>query len=147
MFTKHFIRLNENNEIIKAFSTAFEQPIEGDVLLDENMYRHTTEYMPILAKLIDQETGQYLLKYIDNQIITKTHDELYTPEVITQIENEKTKGQLQSSDSKMIRKIDEIYSVLITKGIINKDDFIDKVTGINYFNDDIEEREVLREKL
>lgn len=29
---KHYIRLNENQEIIKAFSDAFEQPLETDIL-------------------------------------------------------------------------------------------------------------------
>jgi len=36
----HYIRINEQNEIIHAFSNAFEQPLETDILLCETEERH-----------------------------------------------------------------------------------------------------------
>ena len=58
-----------------------------------------------------------------------------------QLDSENALKQLPETDSKMIRKIDELYNVLITKGILSKEDFSE------YFGNDIKEREVLREKL
>ena len=37
---KHYIRINENNEIIKVFSDAFEQPEENDICINDNTERH-----------------------------------------------------------------------------------------------------------
>ena len=37
---KHYIRLNNKNHIIKGFSTAFEQPIGNDILIEETKERH-----------------------------------------------------------------------------------------------------------
>jgi len=38
-FYKHYIRLNENNQVIKAFSEAFEQPEAADILLTDKGIR------------------------------------------------------------------------------------------------------------
>jgi hypothetical protein len=35
MYNKHFIRLDENNNIIRGFSDAFEQALEGDICINE----------------------------------------------------------------------------------------------------------------
>lgn len=37
---KHYIRLNENDEIIKGFTTDFEEPLETDICINENGGRH-----------------------------------------------------------------------------------------------------------
>jgi hypothetical protein len=37
---KHYIRINENSEVIGAFSSAFQNPQEGDILLVETEERH-----------------------------------------------------------------------------------------------------------
>jgi hypothetical protein len=37
---KHYIRTNESNVIIKRFSSAFEDPEEGDICVNENGGRH-----------------------------------------------------------------------------------------------------------
>lgn len=57
------------------------------------------------------------------------------------IEIENLKRQLQETDNKMIRKIDELYTVLISKGVLNKKDFS------TYYRDAVEEREILRSGL
>jgi len=118
MNTKHYVRLNEKNEIIKAFSTAFEQPIEGDILIAENGYRHTTEYEPLLQNLIDFETGQYKLKYVNNTIIVKTHDELWTVEVIQNKEIESVKQQLSNLDKYLPRPVEQQYDIQIAANVL-----------------------------
>lgn len=40
MEVQHYIRIDENNNIIHGFSTAFEQPIKGDILLRNTEFRH-----------------------------------------------------------------------------------------------------------
>lgn len=37
---KNYIRVNENGHIIKSFSTAFEEPLETDILYDDRGQRH-----------------------------------------------------------------------------------------------------------
>lgn len=37
---RHYIRTNANGEIIAAFSSAFQEPLEGDILLGETDERH-----------------------------------------------------------------------------------------------------------
>ena len=39
-YNKHYIRLDENNNIIKGFSDAFEQPEPTDILINEHGGRH-----------------------------------------------------------------------------------------------------------
>ena len=59
---KHYLRLNENNEIIHAFSSVFEQPLEGDIL-----YRESTEgHFNMNLRSIE---GDWLYKYIDGEIV------------------------------------------------------------------------------
>lgn len=37
---KHYIRVDENGLIIKSFTTAFEQPLDGDICVNEDGGRH-----------------------------------------------------------------------------------------------------------
>jgi len=68
----HYIRINKNNEIIHAFSNAFEQPEKEDILLYETEQRHCQ-----LQVMSEKYIGKYKYKYINNEIIEKTEDELY----------------------------------------------------------------------
>jgi len=68
----HYIRLNSQNEIIHAFSNAFDQPEETDILLYETKERHCQ-----LQVMSEKYIGKYKYKYINNEIIEKTEDELY----------------------------------------------------------------------
>jgi len=61
---KHYIRLNENDLIIKSFSTAFEQPQEGDILICESNERHFN-----MDLYDDNMIPKY--QYIDNQIVLR----------------------------------------------------------------------------
>jgi len=61
---KHYIRINTDSLIIKSFSTAFEQPQEGDILICESNGRH---YNLDLFNI----NGIPKYEYIDNQIILR----------------------------------------------------------------------------
>ena len=65
---KHIIRL-EDIFIIKAFSTDFEQPIEGDIIVEEDGGRHFN------LDLID-ERGLPTKKYVDGEILDATEADL-----------------------------------------------------------------------
>jgi len=69
---KHYIRLNSQNEIIHAFSNAFEQPSETDILLMETEERHCQ-----FQVMSDKYIGKYKYKYINGEIIEKSEEELY----------------------------------------------------------------------
>lgn len=96
---KHYIRLNEKKHIIKAFSTAFEQPEENDILVKENAGRH---YNPI----IHRTDGLYKFKYIDGEWVVNTDSDLteelasliqpdYDAELIDNITNANTFEELK----------------------------------------------------
>ena len=74
---EHYIRLDNNNRIIKGFSTDFEQPIDGDICVNEDGGRHFN------LELLD-ERGLPKLKYIDNEIQKTTEEDL--KEKIAEIE-------------------------------------------------------------
>lgn len=67
----HYIRIDENNNIIKSFSTAFELPTDGDILIAED-----TEERHYNLNLLSPD-GFYLLKYENDEIIEKTEAEIY----------------------------------------------------------------------
>ncbi len=71
-----YIKLNEQQEIIQAFSTDFTQPSETDILYSSAEVRHVGEHFPELINLIDMETRSYKLKWINNAIYIKTQEEL-----------------------------------------------------------------------
>ena len=108
---KHYIRINENNEIIKAFSDAFEQPEENDICINDNAERHCS--LQIMENNFIYG-AKYKYKYIDNEIIEKTFDEMYPKEYRDAAErnmrNEVRKNELKDIDIKSIRSLREWLS-------------------------------------
>ena len=116
---KHYIRLNENKDIIKIFSSAFEVPEENDVIVYEGQDRHFNQ---IDGKSIINEDNLFIFKYIDNAIIEKTHDEIYTVEYNNTKEREQILNELLALDSKITREEENIYNMMITTGMIADND-------------------------
>ena len=71
---KHYIRL-DGDKIIKGFSTAFEQPQEGDVLIAENAGRHFELGGQINPPLTNDE-GIALYKWDGTAVIERTQEEI-----------------------------------------------------------------------
>jgi len=95
---KHYIRINnKTQEIIHAFSNAFEQPEKEDILLYETEQRHCQ-----LQVMSEKYIGKYKYKYINGKIIEKSEDELY------QIEERKA-DKIKEIKAEAERKILEKY--------------------------------------
>ena len=72
--SKHFIRLDTNNNIIKGFSTDFEQPIETDICINEDGERHFELNGEINPPLIDMQ-GRFNYKFSDGKVVKLTEEE------------------------------------------------------------------------
>jgi len=66
---QHYIRINETGTIVHGFSSAFEQPQEGDICINEDAPRHFSQ------TLIDNR-GIYLFKYVNGQGMSRTSQEI-----------------------------------------------------------------------
>lgn len=66
---KHYIRINENYEIIHAFSSAFEDPLTNDILIKTTEERHFN--LPLLYNDVI-----YKWKYIDGVFVEKKQEDL-----------------------------------------------------------------------
>lgn len=73
--TKHYIRVDANNRIIKGFSTAFEQPLETDICINEDGGRHF-EMLGIVNPPLMNMQGIYLYKYENGEAIERTAEEM-----------------------------------------------------------------------
>lgn len=65
---KHYIRV-ENGIIIHGFSSAFEQPITGDIQLLGEFGRH-------FQQVLLTDRGQYKYKLVNSQMVERTQSEL-----------------------------------------------------------------------
>ncbi len=96
---KHYIRLNSQNEIIHAFSDAFNIPEEADILLEETEERHCQ-----LQIMSEKYIGKYKYKYIDGKIIEKSEEELFSIE-------ERKADKIKEIKAEAERKILEKYPI------------------------------------
>ena len=69
-FYKHYIRLNAENHVIKAFSEAFEAPEKDDILLTDQGIRQCNIDLHHMAY-----QGAYKYKYINNTLTETTTEE------------------------------------------------------------------------
>lgn len=70
----HYIRL-DGNKIIKGFSTAFEEPVEGDILIAEDAQRHFELSGQTNPPLTDDD-GIPLYKHEKGKVISRTKTEI-----------------------------------------------------------------------
>jgi hypothetical protein len=66
-FYRHYIRLDGENNLIFGFSDAFEEAVEGDVLITEKGGRHF-ELDGVINPSLFTNDGRLLYRYIDNKI-------------------------------------------------------------------------------
>jgi len=102
---KHIIRL-DGMFIIKTFSTDFEQPIEGDICVEENGGRHFN------LDLRD-ERGLPTKKYVDGKILDATEADL----AVKTAEYEASLPAPDISDADMIKIL--VGKVAILEGLTN----------------------------
>lgn len=82
---KYYIRVNENNRIIKTFSSAFENVQESDIVIGEGLGSQFRACKEVLSEELEgvadvenglnivDKNGLYCLKY-ENGVITKVSD-------------------------------------------------------------------------
>ena len=83
---KYYLRLNDDNHIIKVFSDAFEKPLETDILYKESSERIFTMNLTSNIEL----KPQYKYQYENNEIVERTHQDLSTNLTKESIEYEKS---------------------------------------------------------
>lgn len=69
---KHYVRVDDNNLIIKAFCNAFEQPQAGDILYRETDERH---FNPMLFTA----WGEPKYRYVSGEMVERLAEELVPP--------------------------------------------------------------------
>ena len=107
---KHYIKINEANEIVEIFSNMKRPATEDDIFIGDNVERHFTQ---INGKGITNMNGQYVFKYINNQFVEQSYEEVPTD---TNAEAKDILRQLQEFDKKMPRALEDIYRI----GLDNK---------------------------
>lgn len=73
--TKHYIRLDEQNRVVKGFSTAFEEPLETDICVCEDGGRHFELFGVINLPLINKD-GICLYKYENGAVLKRAAEEI-----------------------------------------------------------------------
>jgi len=73
--SKHYVRIDSKNNIIKGFSTDFENSIEGDICVNEDGGRHFQLLNIINPSMVNKQMI-YLYKYVDYVIQLKTDEEI-----------------------------------------------------------------------
>lgn len=92
--SKHYIRLNPKNQIIKGFSTDFESPLETDICINEDGQRHFELDGVVNPSLMDNNSCH---KYIyENEVIREATEEEIQAELM---EHEANK---QPSETKLL---------------------------------------------
>ena len=72
---KHYIRL-DGTKIIKGFSSAFEQPVEGDILIAENTGQRHFILSDTINPALTDEQGIAKYKYEKGKISARTKTEI-----------------------------------------------------------------------
>lgn len=103
---KHYIRINEYRNIIYGFSSAFENPIKGDILIYETENRH-------FGMLLYNENNQCIYEWQEESFIKRSETEL-TAELISR--------QIEKTNIQRLYELEQIVADVVEiqlGGIIN----------------------------
>lgn len=112
---KHYIRINENNEIIHTFCDVFEIPQTEDILFKETEERHFNKNLineDGFYKYIYNETENTIIKRNDEQIYSDNLSE-YKTKIIKKIK-QKAFNILSKTDWQVIRHRDQLHDSITT---------------------------------
>ena len=84
---KCYIRLDKEKNIIKAFTTKFEQPILSDICVEDTPGRHFN--WNLMPEGLTDLKGKYNYKYINKSFIKRAESEKYTEAERIAVEKEK----------------------------------------------------------
>ncbi|MGE4213656.1 MAG: hypothetical protein AB7E42_02610 [Anaerotignaceae bacterium] len=105
-YNKHYVRLDTDGRIIKGFSDAFEQPIEGDICINEQGGRHFEMFGVVNPPLMNMQ-GIYIYKYIDEVVMERTPEEIQAD--ISNL------PQSELSDKQKLETAEDTIEVLLTQ--------------------------------
>lgn len=118
---KHYIRLNADGNIIKAFCDVFESPVDGDILISETDERH---FNPDLF----DDNGFPRYEWNGKEMIERTE---YSEDEQAELAERQAKNELAQSDQALVRGIDDLVALLIDKEVITESelpaDLADKI--------------------
>ncbi|MEK3699631.1 MULTISPECIES: hypothetical protein [unclassified Paenibacillus] len=117
---RHYIRVDADSNVIHAFSDAFEQPHEGDLLVAQDGGRHFNLYL-WYNKVIPRwyVKGDEIIERTDAEMTTlwRQYEIDHTPEPTEfeklQAENEALKALIEDKDRENKNALFEIYSKLL----------------------------------
>ncbi len=102
--TKHYIRIDNDKNIIKAYSDQFEQFVAKDICVNENASRHY--HLNIL-----NSDGLYNYKWDGSKIIEKTETQKYTLDVLKRIKI----NELKSIKWNKVMNFEAKYDIIKTE--------------------------------
>jgi len=117
----HYIKINENDEIIDGFCDAFREPDQDCILVKENTRDH-------FNPRITDSNDLYINKFIDGVIVEISEDERGTIDERAEIEYkrktaERKKRYIITDDS----LIDKIYELLDNDQPLNKETLAEEI--------------------
>lgn len=116
---QHYIRLDEDKNIIKAFSTAFEKFESGDILILDNAPRHFD--MSMFPKGLMDNNGKYNYEHINSKITERSEAEKWTQAELDEIEKQNIISQ---------KKVEVLETLALQKaiedGVLNPDGSLKK---------------------
>jgi len=107
--TKHYIRVDENNNIIKVFSDEFEQPENSDILLRDNatrqFYFEFTGGERLYNPSLKDNNNCYLYAYDGKKVLKKQESEIKSS-----IEYKESKfKELRAKRNGFLNRCDVVY--------------------------------------
>jgi hypothetical protein len=124
MMARHYIRV-DNNTVIKYFSDDFEIPAADDIGVLDNAPRQ----IPDQYRMLVNNDGLYIYKWTGKKIVEKTYSEIYTADVKIQLANAEMIKQINAFCDIIKNNLGDILFLLISKGIITKDELPQDVQG------------------
>jgi hypothetical protein len=110
---EHYIRVNQAGIIVHGFTSAFEQPLEGDILIADDGPRHFHLAWP--EPLIN-ERGQYRYKWVDGERIERSQEELdaeWAARPPAPPSDSEKIAQLESDKLTLMESMAELYEMVL----------------------------------
>lgn len=109
----HYIRVDQAGTIVYGFSSAFEEPQSGDILIKEDGPRHFSQVWPESLK---NERGQFRFKWEDEERVERSQTELdaeWSAQPPAPPTPEEEIAQLKNDNLTLMEAIAEIYEAML----------------------------------
>ena len=117
----YYITIDEDNNVIDAFTTGFRQPEAGDIMVEENKSERCWG-----LDLRDGATNEYRLVRDESDprgYREKTEAEIMTPEVVAEIAQNQKLNNIQGYTLFLFKAMSQLIKKLLADGVISAEDF------------------------